>query len=386
MNEKEFMQYYKQGFSDVKISKIMGVCESTIGKLRNKIGLKPNNRIVITDEDFFKLYNKGLTDKQISEQSGTSESSVRRRRKKYNLPIHKSYTEANKLLKKYFMQYHNEGKNDSKIAVLLGISKNAVNNYRISLGLQPIGKEKIDLQKVKKLFNEGKTDKEISEIINYSIDYIKSCRHKLGLKLMEAKKAIDYQFNDKEYQVIIGSLLGDGNISMPKYKNGGSTLYITHSIKQKEYIEFKYKILKNMMCELREYDRIDYRFNITNKMCEIYSHSIKQLIDFRNRWYIPNKRVCYDDVKKLGPLGLAIWYMDDGYKCKPYGGCILCTNCFPREDLEILKKVLKDNFNIIATSNIKKDNVLYIPSKEFPKFKEVVEPYIVPCLKYKVSS
>lgn len=97
------------------------------------------------------------------------------------------------------------------------------------------------------------------------------------------------------------------------------------------------------------------------------------------------KNVCYEDVKNLGPLGLAIWYMDDGYKNKPYGGCTLCTNCFNTNSLEILKEVLQNNFNIYATSN-QSSGVLYIPSSEFPKFKKIVEPYIVPCLNYKVSS
>lgn len=78
--------------------------------------------------------------------------------------------------------------------------------------------------------------------------------------------------------------------------------------------------------------------------------------------------------------------MDDGYKCKPYGGAMLCTNAFSREELELIKQMFKDKFNIEVTLNIKSGNIVYIPSKEFPKFKKLIEPYIIPSMKYKIES
>ncbi len=77
--------------------------------------------------------------------------------------------------------------------------------------------------------------------------------------------------------------------------------------------------------------------------------------------------------------------MDDGYKCKPYGGCMLCTNCFTRDELKMIQQMLKEKFDINATINCESSNLVYIPSKEFPKFKSLIEPYIVPCMKYKIE-
>ena len=55
--------------------------------------------------------------------------------------------------------------------------------------------------------------------------------------------------------------------------------------------------------------------------------------------YIP------DIVYKLNPLGLAIWYMDDGYR--QHNCAYLCTECFSKEDLEKLQNMMSKNFGII---------------------------------------
>ena len=59
-----------------------------------------------------------------------------------------------------------------------------------------------------------------------------------------------------------------------------------------------------------------------------------------NRWYNPIKHICIEDFKKINGLGLAIWYMDDGSKCKDGGG-IISTNCFSLEELEQVKNERK---------------------------------------------
>jgi hypothetical protein len=100
-------------------------------------------------------------------------------------------------------------------------------------------------------------------------------------------------------------------------------------------------------------------------------------------WYTPKKRIYKEDLYKLEGLGLAIWYMDDGYKPK-YGGCFISTNCFSFEDLEIVKKMFLEKFNIRVTYNSK--HVTYISAKEFPKFVKLIEPYIIPSMRYKLGN
>ena len=385
VSKEQFLIEYNNGLKDSEIARKYGVSESSINTLRKTLNLPPNGRIVISDKLFFELYNSGLSDLEISQQSGASEAQIRRRRIKYELPQNKKISKAKVLLENYFQELYNEGKNDCEIAEILKIGKTTVQKYRTTLNIPLVEKQKIDLQLLEKLFCEGKTDLEIASQMNYSESYIRSKRLSLSLKRAEIKTPIHYRFNEEEFQVILGSLLGDGSLVQP-HKNGGAILTFNHCVEQEEYIRYKQKILSNISSEVKLYNKHDSRLNNPDyQQFSVYTKSIIELANMRSNWYTPIKRVHYDDIKKLGPLGLAIWYMDDGYKNKPYGGCSLCTNCFSEEDLEILKQVLKDNFNIYATSNQTR-NVLYIPSSEFPKFKKIVDPYIVPCLKYKVSS
>lgn len=76
--------------------------------------------------------------------------------------------------------------------------------------------------------------------------------------------------------------------------------------------------------------------------------------------------------------------MDDGCKCKPYGGALLCTNCFTRDELKLIQEMFSKKFDINVTLNCT-SNLVYIPTKEFPKFKNLISPYIIPSMKYKLE-
>jgi len=56
-------------------------------------------------------------------------------------------------------------------------------------------------------------------------------------------------------QVILGSILGDGYMR----KKTNAHLQITHSYKQKDYVDWKYKILKNFVSSVpKKYDGINH--------------------------------------------------------------------------------------------------------------------------------
>ena len=70
----------------------------------------------------------------------------------------------------------------------------------------------------------------------------------------------------------------------------------------------------------------------------------------------------------LTPLALAIWVMDDG--SKDGSGIRISTNCFKKEEILILLKVLKDKYDI--TANLRQQFVISIPKKEMVKFHEII--------------
>ena len=155
-------------------------------------------------------------------------------------------------------------------------------------------------------------------------------------------------------------------------------------MKQLDYCKHKHNLLKNNVNDLHIYNRVDNRRKIPEyQECGFGTIFSTTLNEMYNNWYKDKKRVYREDLYKINGLGLAIWYMDDGSKCKD-GGAILCTNCFDMEDLLLIQQMFKEKFNIIV--NIyDKSNELYIPSKEFVKFRNLIEQYIEPSMAYKLG-
>lgn len=88
----------------------------------------------------------------------------------------------------------------------------------------------------------------------------------------------------------------------------------------------------------------------------------------------------------LTPLALAVWFMDDGSKLKQ--GARLATNSFTLEEIHRLCQILNQKYNIIATANkggVNKGYIIYINVCSMPIFVELVKPYVVKSLSYKLG-
>ena len=187
-------------------------------------------------------------------------------------------------------------------------------------------------------------------------------------------------------QIILGSLLGDGCIVR---KNTNCALIINHSLVQHQYAFYKVNLLQR--------EGIYVRFEETNKSytSTINGRPIKDngraflctevnvaFNKYRNEWYTPKKEVP-DSVFRLGPLGLAIWYMDDGTIHYPTG-LYLSTNGFNHESQLKLIKMLKDNFDVTAHIHKNKNKeILFIVQKDRNKFLDTIRPYVCGSMKYK---
>lgn len=203
-------------------------------------------------------------------------------------------------------------------------------------------------------------------------------------KLKNIPRYNNMDITNEQEQIIIGSLLGDGHIGYSGKLSKNCRLTISHSIKQLEYLKFKYNILKSLCNkEISIKNRIDNRFNnISHKMCTIKTKSLINLTTYQNNWYINNKKhIFISDFEKIEALGLAIWFMDDGYHSNK--SLIIATNSFIKDDLVKVQKVLFDKFNIETI--IRKDNQLYIRRKSNKIFINLIKSYIIPSMQYKIA-
>jgi hypothetical protein len=182
-----------------------------------------------------------------------------------------------------------------------------------------------------------------------------------------------------QHQILLGTILGDASISKPKGKRNYSSISWQHSYLQKEYAIWKADNSLNNY-SVHERDRFDKR---TNKIYSSFTcYSIKDnYINYRKLFYNDKKEVSESILNQLKPLGLAVWYMDDGNLYYNSNNChlTLATNCF--ENSQFIIDWFDKNYNL----KFKKTGaaIRLTSKKECEKFMKIVKNYIHPTMSYK---
>lgn len=203
------------------------------------------------------------------------------------------------------------------------------------------------------------------------------------------RSAPELEITPDAEQIIIGSLLGDGSIVR---KRTNCLLTFNHSLVQADYAFYKVNLLQKEKVTMKYIEMphsykqscIDGRTIKDNGYARGISEVNVAFNKYRNEWYIPKKQVP-ESISKLGPLGLAIWYMDDGTIHYPTGA-YLSTNGFNHESQLRLVEVLKNNFDVTAHIHKNKNKeILFIIQKDREKFFNIIRPYIMGSMKYKIG-
>ena len=111
-------------------------------------------------------------------------------------------------------------------------------------------------------------------------------------------------------QILLGTLLGDATI--PKLIGKRKTYRIEweHCLEQEEYALWKAENSLNNFSFSRR-SRLDNRTNRIYNSIVFYSTK-DNYQDYRELFYIDNKAVTQHILDMLEPLGIAVWFMDDG--------------------------------------------------------------------------
>lgn len=155
--------------------------------------------------------------------------------------------------------------------------------------------------------------------------------------------------NQLQYDLIVGSLLGDGHID----KREEYPLFIvSHAENQKDYLYYKYEIMKDM-CEMTPTKYIGKKqYQIVDSLCDC-----QDFYRFNTRTYYSLKpfrnMTKLDLINKLNEYSFSIWMLDDGH-CEEKGYWELCAPLGSNKERIIMKQALKDKFGIEAIEQ--KDN------------------------------
>ena len=190
---------------------------------------------------------------------------------------------------------------------------------------------------------------------------------------------------DEQQHLIVGTLLGDGCIEK-RWRN--PRLRIDHAVAQKDYVFWKYGILKGLANQ--EPHELHDRDNRTGEVFTRWYFATKALpqLEFYSELFYENgRKVIRKELQSHfnHPLSLAVWLMDDGYKRNDCDALRLSTDCFSYEEQKILQQCLERNFDINSRIH-KKGNTwnIYIPETEMKTVRNILTPYIIPTMNYKL--
>ena len=191
-------------------------------------------------------------------------------------------------------------------------------------------------------------------------------------------------FNEYQKAIIIGSILGDGclceNWSKTNYR-----LLIMHCIDQKEYILWKYSILKQWILS-------EPRFYGKNNSLTIRTISHPELTVLRHIFYEGKKKIIPRNISELikNPVTLAIWFMDDGNAVMRKGklcGYHINTQSFTRVENLLLIDTLKNIYGIDAIIEKNKNSYRLAIWKMLSRdiFKSIIDKLVLPSMQYKLG-
>lgn len=189
----------------------------------------------------------------------------------------------------------------------------------------------------------------------------------------------DYRICENSKQVIIGKILGDGSVNKSTLKS----ISISQGEKQYDYFIWARKMLDGIVA-----DSIDKKisgYGTTMYRCVLkHAWSINRII----LNCIINKRLQESIVNEISPLGLAVWYMDDGNRSHSNKqvdrvGFAICR--YNSDDEKIIKKIFaKFDINIVTFI----DNRGYLRGRinkdDAEKFFLLVRRYIPESMQYKL--
>lgn len=139
-------------------------------------------------------------------------------------------------------------------------------------------------------------------------------QHREALKLGN-KLRTNNRLSKTQIQVCLGSMMGDGCIALRKSNN--SRLMIGHSIKQLDYLLWKKKLLSPFVLSNNLNISESHGFSKGTYACGFSSIMHQDFTDIGTLFYrkISGKRtkvITRKILNMIGPLGILIWYLDDG--------------------------------------------------------------------------
>jgi len=193
-------------------------------------------------------------------------------------------------------------------------------------------------------------------------------------------------------ELAYATMLGDGYITSGRYKRKSGVItecnswfVFAQSHRHKDYVDWLanlfscyWKIKKEkriVSCGRNNKKYLQYNFR--TKAYPFFTHLRKKVFYPNNR-----KRITQKILSKITPLGIAIWWMDDG-NLSSINQFTLCTDSYTLKEVRIIQEWFLSKWNI--RWNITKIHRLQCYMKEGIKLIKLIQDYIILSMKYKIT-
>jgi recombination protein RecA len=209
-----------------------------------------------------------------------------------------------------------------------------------------------------------------------------------GDRVLVAEKKL---LSDQQLQVILGAVMGDGNLSPNRRGRNGTRFRMGHGAKQAAYLDWKVSLLGNIGHARTE--------NVKGAVFADFT-PLPELAELQDAVYFGDgkKHLTWEYLKSLTPLGLAVWYMDDGcftvrskgVQERTVGGTgriEICVEAMSPGSRDRLVRYLQDTYKLdvkLMSRGARQVSVLQFTTASSEKFQKIVAPYIHPSMDYKL--
>ncbi len=199
------------------------------------------------------------------------------------------------------------------------------------------------------------------------------------------------RLGQQQLQLILGSLMGDGNLSPNHRGRSGTRFRMGHGSRQAAYLDWKVSLLGNIP-----------HSRTTNAKAAVFADftPLPELGEIHEAVYFGDgkKHLTWDYLKSLTPLALAVWYMDDGcftvrskgVQERTAGGTgriEICVEAMSPGSRDRLVRYLQDTYGLhvkLMSRGARKVSVLQFSTSASEKFQKLVAPYVHPSMEYKL--
>lgn len=190
--------------------------------------------------------------------------------------------------------------------------------------------------------------------------------------------------------IIYGSLLGNSHAECRTLGHGTRISFMQEAT-HKEYLLWLHNLIVNLGYCSPNIPKIQTRLGNNGRIRYIIRFHTFTYSNFNwiyKNWYVNGSKCIPKDIGNyLTPLALAIWIIDTGGRVG--NGLKWTTNSFSYQDCLCLCNVLFEKYNLrtsVQSAGVLNQYVIYVHKESMPLLRDLVKPYIVSSMLYKLGS